>query len=57
MGEVVQLRDFQSKRDLKIITEAINSAISGEPVMVGMEPVVYIDTAPSEYVAPMDDPA
>lgn len=31
--------------------EIMNTALMGEPVMVGMEPVIYlaIDTAPSEW--------
>ena len=38
--------------------EIMNVAL-GEPGMVGMEPVIYLemDTAPSEYTAPLDDSA
>lgn len=37
--------------------EIMTIALSGEPVMVGMEPVVYVDTSPAEYSAPPEDSA
>ncbi len=51
--------------------EIMNVALMGAPGMIGMEPVIHIaipyggqgidgmftDTAPSEYCAPLDDPA
>ncbi len=69
MGEVIQIRDYQHRqptsatRDERTLEqqaiEIMNVALMGEPTMVGMEPVVYLemDTAPSEYTAPLDDPA
>jgi hypothetical protein len=59
-AEIIQIRDFQNKRDLATITEAISTVLSGDPVPVGMEPVIHIpfggqgidgmwtDTSPSE---------
>ncbi len=83
-AEVIQLRDYQSKRQreqaeaaLREMTleqqaiEVMNVALMGAPGMIGMEPVIHLeipyggqgidgmefDTAPSEYCAPIDDPA
>lgn len=73
MGDVIQIRDHQSRRQREqaeaalreTVTleqqaiETMNVALLGEPTMIGMEPVIYlnIDTAPSEYVAPDQDSA
>lgn len=47
MGEVVQLRDYQRKEEPKPETES--------EVIYCSPPIK--DTAPSEYAAPLDDPA
>jgi hypothetical protein len=62
------LADFKSKTwvsdrqrqesDQKAL-QVMTVALMGEPAMVGMEPVVYLemDTSPAEYVAPDEDSA
>lgn len=52
MGDVVQIRDFQNKKDLERMQNAqaleqqaleiMNIALIGEPGMVGMGPVIMI---------------
>ena len=68
MGEVIQFRDYQNPKDLaRMYSEAtleqqavqiMNVALIGPG---GIDDLVYetslgfVDTAPSEYVAPSDD--
>lgn len=71
-ADIIQIRDHQSRRQreqAKAAIDLMTTALMGEPGMVGMEPVIEIpfggqgidgmwtDTAPAEYVAPLDDPA
>ena len=49
-ASIIQIRDYQPKRDLARLAELerqaleiINVALMGEPGMVGMEPVIYIN--------------
>lgn len=48
MGDVVQLRDYQRKEQPKPETEEGEVIYCSPPIK---------DTAPSEFCAPMDDPA
>lgn len=64
MGEVIQIRDYQSKKAHQSLEqqaiEIMTVALMGDPVPLGSEPVIYIDTGPSEmnpYCAPEKDPA
>jgi hypothetical protein len=73
-ADVIQIRDHQSRRQreqAKAAIDQMTTALSAEPTMIGMEPVIHIeipyggqgidgmwpDTAPSEYCAPESDPA
>lgn len=66
-AQIIQLRDYQQPKDLARMyseqtleqqaIEIMTIALMGDPVPVGSEPTIFIDTAPSEYTAPDQDSA
>lgn len=67
-ADIIQFRDYQSKKDLArmysepttlelMAVDVFAYAMTGAPEVVYESSLGYVDTAPSEYCAPMDDPA
>jgi hypothetical protein len=61
MGDIIQFRDYQSKRAKASLeqqaVDIITFALMGAPCEIGKDPVIYIDTSLSEYCAPPQDSA